>query len=348
LSMTQSQAICLTAPDTGFKVEAHASANYRAPRAVKPVASFREKNTMKQCPDCETKNHRTNLFCPTCGHSFIDETGPQRKRPAASHSRPIPGVDRPYFFMLIALVVIVLGLAAGLAAFLISRSFGLGDLISVQSGTRWKCTSCARVYKERVVSLKVKKSEQYDYGVETLKGLCYTCKYGQLVGGYQDLVEELYRKGYYQGYAMEIPDAAASYIASNPSLFPAQGPVANVQEVDPQQVEQNFDGYLGKLITVKGKVLESDPITTSEGAKATYIRLQIAAPHGGEQSEFFIIYQGREQGQVRFARDATITAYILPVDLVPYRTAGREAKAVLGIGMYMERPKVPTPAQPTP
>ena len=159
-------------------------------------------------------------------------------------------------------------------------------------------------------------------------------------------MEELYSKGYYQGYAMEIPDTAASFIASNPSLFPAAGPVANVLAVDPQQVEQNFDGYLGKLVTVKGKVLQSDPITTPEGAKATYIRLRIAAPSGREQSEFFIIYKGQEQGQVRFAKDSVLTAYILPVDLVPYRTEGREAKAVLSIGMYMERPKVPTPAQP--
>jgi len=348
LSMTQYQASGLTAPVARFKVEGARVHELPVAGRRQTGCVFSREEHMKQCPDCETKNHRTNLFCPTCGHSFIDETGPERKRPPAGRARAIPGVDRPYFYALVALIVIVLGLAAGLAAILISRSFRLGDLVSVESGTRWKCTRCERIYKERVVKLKVKKSEQYDYGVETLPGLCYTCKYGELVGGYQDLVEELYTQGYYQGYAMEIPDAAASFIASNPSLFPAPGPVADVQAVDPQQVAQNFDGYLGKLITVKGKVVQSDPITTPEGAKATYIRLQIAAPSGREQSEFFIIYKGQEQGQVRFARDSVLTAYILPVDLVPYRTEGREAKAVLCIGMYMERPKVPTSAQPAP
>jgi rubredoxin len=298
---------------------------------------------MKQCPDCETNNHRTNLFCPTCGHSFIDEKGPDPKHSHINNGREIPGVDRPHLFVPIVFMVVILGLAAGLCAFLISRSIGLGDLVSVQSGTRWKCTNCGRIYKERVVTVKVNKSEQYDYDVETLPGLCFTCKYGNLVGGYQDLVEELCKKKYYQGYLMDIPDGAASFIAANPSLFPSAGPPAGVQVVDPQQVERKFDQYLGKLIVVKGKVLASKPVVTANGTRATYVGLQNAAPKGREQSEFFIVYKGPG----RFARDSTAKAYILPVDLVPYNPGARQAKAVLGIGMYVEdQPRVPASTTP--
>ena len=144
---------------------------------------------------------------------------------------------------------------------------------------------------------------------------------------------------------MDIPDTAASFIAGTTSLFPAAGPPAGVLEVDPQQVERKFDQYLGKLIVVKGKVLASKPVVTANGIRATYIGLQTAAPKGRAQSEFFIIYKGPG----RFARDSTVKAYILPVDLVPYNTGARQAKAVLSIGMYVQdQPRVPastTPAQ---
>ena len=78
---------------------------------------------MKQCPDCAGKNQETNLFCPMCGHSFIDDPvgggRAGREGDAEGKSKPVvKGVENRRLITIIAIVVVVfLTLVAGLFRF---------------------------------------------------------------------------------------------------------------------------------------------------------------------------------------------------------------------------------------
>lgn len=301
---------------------------------------------MKSCPDCDTRNTDTNLFCPECGHSFYDdeerpELKPKRVREfgpgsdAGKRERRIgAGPDISRLFKLIAVaVVIFLGLAAGITSFVVSREIERSSLVEVEAGTLWKCSECGKTYRDRVARLDVKKSQRYEYGIETVTGLCYDCKYGDLVGGYQDLVEGLSKKGHFAGYRMDIPEAAAIYINENPSQFPATGTDQDLRgisiEVDPRLVERDFEDYAGRPVEVGGRVTECDLVLWRDGSKATFIQLKPRNANGETDGLFLLVYKGA--APVLKGDDATCC--VMPIDQVMRRSSGGEFKAVLCVAM---------------
>lgn len=319
---------------------------------------------MKSCPDCDTKNPDTNLFCPMCGHSFYDdeeariELKPRRVREkvepvedaSAAQRTIVHGIENKRLFKLVAVVIVaVIGLSAGITSFVVSREIERSSLVEVKAGTTWKCAKCGKVYKDRVITLDVKKSERYDYGTDTITGLCFTCKYGDLVGGYQDLVESLSKKGYFAGYRMDITEAAAGYINANPSLFPAgdSGDVSGMAiKADPRLIERDFPDYSGKPVEVKGKVLACDLVLWGDNSKATYIQLKPVNQSGETDGLFLLVYKGAAP----VLKGDLATCYVMPIDQVMYKSTKGEYKAVLTIGMSVasDQPSSSTPAATAP
>jgi len=289
---------------------------------------------MKQCPDCATRNQRTNIFCPTCGHSFLDEPPPERRRKGGPRDI-IPGQDNRRLFMIVAVVVVVvLGLAAGLTSYLVSREIDRSSLVMVRSGVRHRCTSCGKIYKDRVASLAVKKSTRDDYGVENVDGLCDTCKYGALTGSFQDALEYMSKKGYFHGFAIDIAEPAAQFMSANAALFPAADPAsaaAIATAVDPAVIERSFNQYAGKPIVTKGKVLAVQTVQVPGGAKLAYVQFQPVGANGPLNLEYLIIYNGSQQ----VTAGQTLTAYMVPTDTVSYRSKQGDKKEVLSVAMAM-------------
>jgi hypothetical protein len=303
---------------------------------------------MKRCPECESQNQQTNLFCPSCGHSFVDE---QAAPPAQKKGvrRLVPGVENRRLFMIVAIViVVVLGLAAGITSFVVSREIERSSLVPVESGILWKCAKCAKTYKDRVTKLNVKKSEQYEYGVETVTGECYGCKYGALAGGYQDLVESLSQQGYFGGFAMDMAEKAAAYISANPSLFPAIEPATVVQQAvqaDPKQVNHDFEQYAGKPIMLRGKVMSSEAVKWNDGSLATYLQVAPQGEVGPSGIDYLVLYRGAAP----VAKGDTVECYVMPADQVMAKSGKGYLKAVLTIAMYLNPVKEgPASSAPAP
>jgi hypothetical protein len=295
---------------------------------------------MKQCPDCATKNQRTNIFCPTCGHSFLDEEPPERKRKGGARDI-IPGEDNRRLFIIIAVVVVVvLGLAAGLTSYLVSREIDRSSLVMVKSGVRFKCVKCGKLYKDRVANLAVKKSKKEDYGVENVEGLCDACKYGALAGSFQDALEYMSKKGYFHGFAIDIAEPAAQFLSANPALFPAADPASAAAisaTVDPTVIGRSFNQYAGKPVAMEGKVLATQTVQVPGGAKLAYLQFQPVGEKGPLNVEYLIIYNGSQQ----VTAGQTLTAYMVPTDVVTYRSKQGDKKAVLNVAMALVPEKAP-------
>jgi hypothetical protein len=290
-------------------------------------------NWMKQCPDCSTKNQRTNLFCPTCGHSFLDEPPPPRKRPPR---QIIPGEDNRRLFMIVAIViVVVLGLAAGLTSYIVIRQLDKGSHVVVSSGVRWKCVKCGKVYKDQITSLSVPKSQKDDYGVAEAEGLCATCKYGEMVGAYQDTLTYMARKGYFHGFGIDLTDAAATFIGLHPALFgaadvPAAAAVSAA--VDPRLIVKDFKTYAGKPVRIDGTVQSVQNIKLPTGGKTTYLQLKPIWNKSAVDLEYLVVYSGATQVKA----GTVVDCYMLPTDVVTYGSKQGQQRAVLGIAMALK------------
>jgi len=287
---------------------------------------------MKECPDCGASNQPTNLFCPLCGHSFIDEQNgqafPRQKRSEKWSQRRVVAA--------VLLVVLIVGASAGFVSYFVSRAIENGKLVTVEAGTIWKCSRCGKIYKDRVFKLNVKKSESGNYEVETVDGLCYNCKYGADAGKVQILFEWLSHEDYFHGFMIDVEDASAAYIASHPGFFPAADPrpVAGLaDEVAPQLVERDFSSYTGKPVSVTGKVTSLEVIKGVDGSKTTF--MEMLPRYGGKEYdvEYFVIYRG---GLPVKSGDVVCFA-LLPVDLARYMSAGVRRNAVVTIALSAEK-----------
>lgn len=315
---------------------------------------------MKQCPDCSTKNQRTNIFCPSCGHSFLDDPPPEKEKWQRVR-RVVPGQDNRRLSLIVAIVIIiVLGLGAGLTSYFVSREIDRSSLVPVKSGIKWKCEKCGRVYKDRVGTVSVKKSTKADYGVETVIGVCDTCKYGKVAGFYQDALEQLAEKGYFHGFGIDIADQAAAYIAAHPELFPTpaseMGKLAQIApEADPRTVEKEFDSWAGKPVTIIGEVEDLRVVKVAPDRSVTY--LQIKPYARGEEPvdlEVIAIYDSTasseppstSQGYEPLSKGQKVVCFLLPADLVSYRAPHGDRKALLGIALAVARVEVEENAAP--
>jgi hypothetical protein len=291
---------------------------------------------MKQCPECSTRNQRTNIFCPTCGHSFLDDPPPPRKRVSREL---IPGEDNHRLFMIVAIViVVVLGLAAGLTSYIVIRQIDKGRQVIVSSGVRWKCIKCGKVYSEQVSQLSVPKADKEDYGVATAEGLCAACKYGALVGYYQDTLAYMARKGYFHGFGIDIAEPAAGFIVLNPTLFPATDmkKVASISTAaDPRAIEKDFAAYAGKPVLITAKVKSAAAVKLPGGEKITYLQVQPTWNKSPVQLDYLAVYKGTAQ----LKAGEMVDCYMLPTDLVNYNSKQGQHRAVLGIAMAISAQK---------
>lgn len=295
---------------------------------------------MKQCPDCAGKNQETNLFCPMCGHSFIDDPvgggRAGREGDAEGKSKPVvKGVENRRLITIIAIVVVVfLGLGAGLTSYLVSREIDRSSLVTIQSGLLWKCSKCGRIYKNTVRPFNVEKSERYDYGIETVTGLCSTCKYGPLVGSYQDILEYLSKKNYFGGFALDLAEPAAIFMNAKQGLFSTADPnqaAAVSATVDPRLVERDFDSYSGKPVAVKGKITSEQIVRMPDGSKVTYMELQPLGDSGPLDVSFLVVYKGLAP----VFMDDTVQCYLMPTALVTYNSKKASKRVVLCVALYM-------------
>jgi len=246
----------------------------------------------KKCPDCGMLNQVTNIFCPTCGHCFIEET----EKPGEAASTE-PGKEKKEHRLLKGItvgVIIVLALTAGLASYLVSMEIERSRMVVVETGTVWKCSECGSIYKKRVAEVEVKKTESDKYGVETVEGVCFDCEYGPEVGRFQRVLEELSEPETPLGSTVEIEPEAALFISEHLDLFPAAD-VSRVSgiavEEDPRLLERDFERFAGKPVHATGNVAASEVIDVSDGTEVTYIRL-IPVTGGRELGvEFLIVYR---------------------------------------------------------
>ena len=305
---------------------------------------------MKYCPDCGNRNQASNLFCPICGHSFVPEEKETKKNGARNGARngvvppPTKGKGRKgrRGLTVAVIVVIVLGLAAGLTSFFASREIDLSQMITVESGSIWKCTTCGRVYKKRVVKTNVSKKERDDYSVVTIDGQCDYCKYGNVAGQYQDFFEYLSEHDFFRGYSADIRAPAAQFLQSHPTLFPAADETSAISsgaaDVDALGLVADFDAMAGKPLKVTGKVVGTQAIQAKDGTKMTYLTMTypVDAPAGATLANFMVFYPGTSQ----LAKGQAAGFYLLPMDLIRYHTGEKEEKVVLAVSMY----QAPVPA----
>jgi hypothetical protein len=318
-------------------LEGEKAQNNRLTGFVKHLSPERTRY-MKQCPECTAKNQITNLFCPMCGHSFIDDPADGEGRPLlnrAEGKRVVKSVENRRLFTIIAIVLVVfLGLGAGLTSYLVSREIDRSSLVTIQSGLLWKCSKCGRIYKNTVRPFNVRKSERYDYGIETVTGLCATCKYGPLVGNYQDILEYLSKKNYFGGFAIDLAEPAVVFMNEHQGLFPTSDAARAAEvsvSVDPRLVERDFNSYAGKPIAVKGNVTSLDIVKMPDGSKVTYMQLQPVGESGPMDVSFLVIYKG----SAPVFKGDTVQSYLLPSDLVTFRSKKDVKKVVLSVAMYM-------------
>ncbi|MFH1151014.1 MAG: hypothetical protein V1748_11130 [Actinomycetota bacterium] len=286
---------------------------------------------MKECPDCSTSNQDTNLFCPLCGHSFLDELrGPEKSSSPERESARDPHRTT----MLVAVVVILLGIAAGVTSYIVSRQIELSRMVTVEAGTEWKCVRCSKVYRTRIARFEVKRAEKEQYAVETIDGTCYTCKYGDQVGKLEYLVETLASKGFFHGFNSELDPQAAAFMEAHPELLPAsdQSQVAGMAvEEDPRKIERDFTEFAGRPIHLRCRVAVSETVKSTDGAEATFMQL-IPLVNGEEADvELLAIYPGRSP----MLRGDEAECWLLPADLIRYTQGNETRKAVLCIVLYM-------------
>lgn len=225
-----------------------------------------------------------------CGHSFIDEplsglysTG---KKTGEGGRRKI---------VILVVAVLVIGMGAGLVSFFVSRAIEQSSLVTVMTGIRWKCAQCGKVYKNRVVSVNVKKSESGNYQVETVAGKCDSCRYSPAAGGVQDLFEWLSGKGSFAGFMVDVEDAAAAYVAAHPDMYPARDPSAVASlavDVDPVLVHKQFAEYAGKPVHVTGRVATVESVKATDGSRVAV--QQVSPRWGGKEYniDFFVVNRG--------------------------------------------------------
>jgi hypothetical protein len=282
---------------------------------------------MKECPDCGTSNQGTNLFCPVCGHSFLDEhRAPEKSRPSER--------DPHRTTLLVAVLIVFLGITAGVTSYLVSRQIELSRMVTVEAGTEWKCVRCGKIYRTRVAEFEVKRAEKEQYGVETIDGTCYTCKYGEQVGRLEYLVETLSSKGFFHGFSAEIAPQAAAFMEAHPELLPATGEsqVEGIAaEEDPRKLERDFTEFAGKPVRLDCSVAVSETVKSTDGAEATF--LQLVPELNGQEAdvELLAIYPGRSP----MLRGDRAVCYLLPTDLVRYTHGNDTRKAVLCVVLYM-------------
>ncbi len=294
---------------------------------------------MKQCPDCAARNQETNLFCPICGYSFIDDpAGDDRARDhEKNRARFVAGIENSKLPIIVTVVIVVaLGLGAGITSYVACRQIERNAMLPVKSGTLWNCSKCGRIYKNRVRVLDVKKSERDNYFVETAMGLCDTCKYGELVGRYQNLLEYFFHKGYFGGFTIDIAEPAAAFMNSHQELFPTteKDRIAEyASPTDPALIERDYAEYVGKPVFLTGKALAVEIVNTPSGGNATFVRLQPTWENKALDMTFFVVYQGRSP----VAKGDTIRCCLLPVDLIAYRSKSENVRIVLSIAIHMAR-----------
>lgn len=291
-----------------------------------------ENEAVKKCPDCNMTNRETNIFCPQCGYCFLDEPekSPEKKRSISS--RAVENNKR--LVIVLAVAIIILAAMAGVASFLISREIQRSMLVTVETGTRWKCSQCGDIYKERLAVINVEKSESDQYKVETIDGTCFRCLYGDQVGDFVEKIGELALHERFGSDVIEMNKKAAEFISANPGLFPSAG-LEEVEgiaiEVDPRLVERDYADYSGTLLYVEGKVAESELFKSSDGTEITYVEL-VPMMDGEELDvDFTIIYFGVSD----VLRGDIADCYVLPIDLVKYQDGDVEKSAVIAIGIYM-------------
>lgn len=284
---------------------------------------------MKKCPKCGTRNQITNMFCPTCGYSFIDEPEKQKPEPP-----PDAGKNRRKYTIVAVVVIVALGLTAGLVSFLVSREIEQGRLVTVETGVIWKCSECGKIYRKRVVTVEVPKSERDDYTVETVEGKCYLCEHGPEVALIDEVLRSLSGRVGSEGGEVEMDPAAALFIAENPGLFPARDS-SQVEGIamkeDPRRVLRDFEEFAGKPIHVRGNIVASEILTADDGTKMTYLQL-VPVEDGRElEVEYFIVYPGISD----LLKGDVADCYLLPVDQVRYGSGGENVDAVLTVGIFL-------------
>jgi hypothetical protein len=299
---------------------------------------------MKYCPDCGNRNQASNLFCPICGHCYVPEEKETKKNGVKNGvvAKPAKGRKGRRGLTVAIIVAIVLGLAAGLTSFLVSREIDLSRMITVETGSTWKCTTCGRVYKKRVTKTKVSKKERDNYSVVTIDGQCFYCKYGNMAGQYQDFFEYLSERDFFRGYSVDVRAPAAQFLQAHPTLFPAADESAAISsgaaDVDAPGLVADFDELAGRPQKVNGKVIGAQAIQAKDGTKMTLVTMvsPVDAPAGTSQANFMVFYPGTSQ----LAKDQATVFYLLPMDLIRYHTGDKEEKVVLAVSMY----QAPVPA----
>lgn len=286
---------------------------------------------MKKCPECDTQNPDTNLFCPVCGYSFLDEKGSEIGKTGRKK-----GDNRRLAVGLAVTVVLLVGLTAGLISFIAVREIERSRLVPVETGVIWKCSECGEVYRERITTVYVRKEDADEYEVETVEGTCYLCRYGPEVERLQTLLETISLRTGADLNTVEIEPAAAEFINENPGLFPADGPSGlegTVAEVDPRQVIADFGDFAGGPVHIRGEVVAVESLEAGDGTEMTYLQLEPEYEGQQEQLDYFVLYPA----SCSLLAGDTAEAYLLPADLVMYRSGEQDLQSVMTIGMYIEK-----------
>lgn len=289
---------------------------------------------MKGCPDCGTRNQQTNLFCPTCGHAFFDDRDERGGRPSGARKRQ-DGRAGGLSMTLAVVFVVMLALIAGFTSFLVSREIELGRLVTVRAGTVWRCSKCGRDYRDRVMTFSVPRSEKERYAVDTVAGECYSCRYGEFTGRFEEYLERFSRRGYFMGHTAEMDTASAGFMSANQGLFPAASAreaADAAKEIDPRLLESDYRSCAGKPVGIEGRVVSVEVVEVKGGGeKLTYL---VIAPRleGRElDQEIAVIYPGVSG----LLRGDAAKCYMLPLDLVRYSTPAGERRAVLAAGIHL-------------
>lgn len=289
----------------------------------------------KECPKCGVINPETNIFCPQCGFCFIDDEKKEEKHPSAEKRLLGMEVEKnKKLIRVLVVLIIIIAVFAGVASFLISMEVQESTLVTVETGTSWKCSECGEIFKNRILTVDVKKSESEKYGVETVSGICYKCRYGEKAGEIADWLELLYYNGYFYDSPAEISDKAAQFISANPELFPASGQdqvEAVAVDVDPRLVRKDYDEYNGKLIHVEGRVTTSETVKSEDGSKITYMVLKPEAESQELNINFVVIYQGAAD----VLQDDSVDCYLLPIDSIKYKDGEIYKHAIITIAAYL-------------
>jgi hypothetical protein len=286
----------------------------------------------KECPECGVINPETNIFCPQCGFCFIDE---KKEAPTPEKKRLSMEVEKnKRLIWILAVLIVALAIIAGVASFFISMEIQRSTLVTVQTGTRWKCLECGKFYKNRVLTIDVEKAEREKYGIETVEGTCYTCRYGEMVGEFADWIELLDYNGYFSVNPAEMSQESAEFISVHPELFPA-AELEQVKEiatdVDPRKVEHDYADFTGKLIHIKGRVTKSEDVVSEAGDEITLVGLKPEVDGRELDINFVVLYSGTSD----VLRGDIADCYLLPIDLVKYKEEGKESNAVITIAAFL-------------